>query len=88
MSWPHEVFKLSGCYNLNQGEGDNPNINDPTDDQIAERYIKHFSTFRLEPLESRYSLDNDGKLSVGLLLILTKCQNNLIWSDGNQLMAH
>ena len=39
---PHEEFKFSGCYDLNQGEGDVADRHDPTDDQLAERYIKHF----------------------------------------------
>ena len=85
---PHEEFKLSGCYNLDQGEGDSPTENDPTDDQLAERYIKHFSSIRLEPIESRYSLDSDGKVlkwSSAYSDKLSKQYDMVRWDSSNGL---
>ena len=54
-----EKFVLRGCYPLDQGEGDNPSVHDPTDDQLALRILESESLFHFDPNAGSDFVDYD-----------------------------
>ncbi len=56
-------FELLGCYPLNQGDGDDPDIDDPTTEQLALRIIKENAIFYFDPDDAAtVTTESDGRI--------------------------